>query len=130
MVDQDSVMYSIRGRMSITPMFGSYLFMPVLHHDQRLGSLNNKSEEIIKNAYYVKNQYDSNLNCFPQDARRNTSRDYVVDMQNMVFNNKLHSVYFAIDPAQTAIDNNVDKQSDVFKSKLNAQFEYQLFMAQ
>ena len=101
-------------------MFGSYLFMPVLYHDQRLGSLVNQSEEMIKNALYVKNQYDENMNCMAQDARRNTSRDYVTDMQNIVFNNKLHSIYFAIDSGQHAIDNTVDKQSDVFKSKINA----------
>ena len=79
------------------PMFGSYLFMPVLYQDRRHGTISNKSQDIIRNAYIVKREYDSVLNAFTTHADRNTARDYNDEMEKLVFANKRNSVYFAID---------------------------------
>lgn len=94
------VKYTIQGKMSITPMFGSYLFMPILHHERRIGTIVNKSFDVIKNAYTVKREYDSVLNAFTTEADRNTSRDYNDNFDGLVFANKRNAVYFAIDQPQ------------------------------
>ncbi len=116
--------------MSITPMFGSYLFMPVLHHERRLGTIANKSFDSIRNAYIVKREYDSVLNAFTTNADRNTARDYNDEMDRLVFANKRNAVYFAIDQSQAPYGDQVDRQAAIFKSHTNAFFEYQVFMAQ
>ncbi len=57
----------------------------------------NKNEEIIKNAYIVRREYDSVINCFFNEANRSTCRDYNTDIAKTVFANKRNAVYFAID---------------------------------
>ena len=104
-----SVRYTIQGKMSITPMFGSYLFMPVLHHERRLGTITNKSSESIRNAYIVKREYDSVLNAFTTQADRSTARDYNEDMSRVVFANKRNAVYFAIDQADSVYGDQIDR---------------------
>ena len=78
-------------------MFGSYLFMPVLYHDRRLGQVANKNEFVLTNAYRVKREYDSVLNAFTTHADRNTSRDYNDALDRLKFANKRNAVYFAIE---------------------------------
>ena len=83
--------------MGITPMFGSYLFMPILYNERRVGNINNKRDDIVKNAYIVKREYDSVLNCFFDQADRNTARDYNDNIERIIFANKRNAIYFAID---------------------------------
>ena len=78
-------------------MFGKYLLMPILHHESKIGVLANSNESHIKNALRVKHEYDRVLNCFFNQADRNTARDYIMPTDQTVWANKRNAVYFAID---------------------------------